>query len=70
MQAADAQWFRAGQKYKSDFVFLPFLYHIWKLHVKCDSEQLFFLLIYQFNAIWQLLFAKKGLFFCSKNAHF
>ena len=37
-----AKWFRIGNNTKSDFVFWPILYHIWKLHVKCDSEQLFF----------------------------
>ena len=41
-QAIMAQWFRVGKNTKSDFVFWPLLYHIWKLHAKCDSEQLFF----------------------------
>ena len=49
-----------------------FAFFISYLETSCQMwlRTTFFLLIYQFNAIWQLLFAKKGLFFCSKNAHF
>ena len=61
-QAIMAQWFRVGKNTKSDFVFWPFLYHIWKLHSKCDSEQLFF--------CWYINLLPSGNYFLPKKAYF
>ena len=61
---------QGGQKYEKWHCFLAFYISYLETSFQMWLRTTFFLLIYQFIAIWQLLFAKKGLFFCSKNAHF
>ena len=61
---------QGGQKYEKWLCFLALFISYLETSFQMWLRTTFFLLIYQFIAIWQLLFAKKGLFFCSKNAHF